>query len=93
MKYLQHVQIQNYQESNDFIKDPIRGKLIAVHQLAQEDLTPPVLMFVQSIEHSLENYKKLIKFYIHRIGRINRAGKLSKAITYYAKDDAPYLKR
>ncbi|KAJ2550285.1 RNA-dependent ATPase rok1 [Coemansia sp. RSA 1933] len=30
--------------------------------------------------------------YIHRIGRTGRAGRPGKAITYFTKDDAPYLK-
>ncbi|KAJ1991387.1 RNA-dependent ATPase rok1 [Coemansia spiralis] len=30
--------------------------------------------------------------YIHRIGRTGRAGRLGKAITYFTKEDAPYLK-
>ena len=30
--------------------------------------------------------------YIHRIGRTGRAGKRGTAITYFTKDDAPYLK-
>ncbi|KAJ2356887.1 RNA-dependent ATPase rok1 [Coemansia erecta] len=30
--------------------------------------------------------------YIHRIGRTGRAGRSGKAITYFTKDDAPYLK-
>lgn len=31
--------------------------------------------------------------YIHRIGRTGRAGKEGKAITFFTKDDAVYLKR
>jgi ATP-dependent RNA helicase DDX52/ROK1 len=30
--------------------------------------------------------------YIHRIGRTGRAGRAGEAVTYYTKDDAPYLK-
>ncbi|CAJ0633194.1 7309_t:CDS:2 [Entrophospora sp. SA101] len=33
-----------------------------------------------------------IQSYIHRIGRTGRAGRLGEAITYYMKNDAPYLK-
>jgi superfamily II DNA/RNA helicase len=31
--------------------------------------------------------------YIHRIGRCGRAGVLGTAITFFTKDDGPYLKR
>ncbi|KAJ3286155.1 RNA-dependent ATPase rok1 [Borealophlyctis nickersoniae] len=128
------------------------GKLIAVRQLVQEGLRPPVLVFVQSIERAKELFHELvydginvdvmhsertkaqrdniiqnfrqgkiwvliatelmargidfkgvnlvinydfpqsIESYIHRIGRTGRAGRPGEAITYFTKDDAPYLK-
>jgi ATP-dependent RNA helicase DDX52/ROK1 len=34
-----------------------------------------------------------VQSYIHRIGRTGRAGRPGEAITYFTKDDAPYLKR
>ncbi|CAH1757511.1 8900_t:CDS:10 [Entrophospora sp. SA101] len=38
------------------------------------------------------DFPQSIQSYIHRIGRTGRAGRLGEAITYYTKDDAPYLK-
>ncbi|CAG8593082.1 19455_t:CDS:10, partial [Racocetra persica] len=38
------------------------------------------------------DFPQSIQSYIHRIGRTGRAGKSGEAITYYTKDDAPYLK-
>ncbi|GAB5591053.1 RNA-dependent ATPase rok1 [Umbelopsis nana] len=128
------------------------GKLVAIRQLVQKGLKPPVLIFVQSIERAKELFHELIydginvdvihsertksqrdniidqfragriwvlistelmargldfkgvnlvinydfpqtvQSYIHRIGRTGRAGRSGEAITYFTKDDAPYLK-
>ncbi|CAG8497036.1 9977_t:CDS:10, partial [Scutellospora calospora] len=38
------------------------------------------------------DFPQSIQSYIHRIGRTGRAGKSGEAITYYTKDDTPYLK-
>jgi ATP-dependent RNA helicase rok1 len=38
------------------------------------------------------DFPQTVQSYIHRIGRTGRAGKQGKAITYFTKDDAPYLK-
>ncbi|WFD42656.1 RNA helicase [Malassezia psittaci] len=38
------------------------------------------------------DFPQTVQSYIHRIGRTGRAGKTGKAITYFTKDDAPYLK-
>ncbi|KAH6561036.1 hypothetical protein BASA60_000120 [Batrachochytrium salamandrivorans] len=128
------------------------GKLIAIRQLVQEGLRPPVLIFVQSIDRAKELFHELVydginvdvmhsertqaqrdaivenfrrgkiwvliatelmargidfkgvnlvinydfpqtvQSYIHRIGRTGRAGRAGDAITYFTKEDAPYLK-
>ncbi|CAO3660960.1 unnamed protein product [Umbelopsis vinacea] len=128
------------------------GKLVAIRQLVQKGLKPPVLLFVQSIERAKELFHELIydginvdvihsertkaqrdsiidqfragriwvlistelmargldfkgvnlvinydfpqtvQSYIHRIGRTGRAGRSGEAITYFTKEDAPYLK-
>ncbi|KAG9295363.1 hypothetical protein G9A89_013392 [Geosiphon pyriformis] len=128
------------------------GKLIAIRQLIQGGLKPPVLIFVQSIERAKELFHELIydginvdvihsertraqrdavvvnfmqgkiwvliatelmargmdfkgvnlvvnydfpqsvQSYIHRIGRTGRAGRQGQAVTYFTKDDAPFLK-
>ena len=39
------------------------------------------------------DFPQSIQSYIHRIGRTGRAGRAGEAVTYYTKDDAPYLKR
>lgn len=38
------------------------------------------------------DFPQSVQSYIHRIGRTGRAGKAGRAITYFTKDDAPYLK-
>ncbi|KAJ1648230.1 RNA-dependent ATPase rok1 [Coemansia erecta] len=38
------------------------------------------------------DFPQTTQSYIHRIGRTGRAGRLGKAITYFTKTDAPYLK-
>ena len=38
------------------------------------------------------DFPQTVQSYIHRIGRTGRAGKQGRAITYFTKDDAPYLK-
>ncbi|KAI8929442.1 P-loop containing nucleoside triphosphate hydrolase protein [Entophlyctis helioformis] len=128
------------------------GKLIAIRQLIQEGMRPPVLIFVQSIDRAKELFHELvydginvdvihsertqaqrdaivqnfrrgkiwvliatelmargidfkgvnlvinydfpqtIQSYVHRIGRTGRAGRQGEAITYFTKEDAPYLK-
>ncbi|KNC96605.1 RNA-dependent ATPase ROK1 [Spizellomyces punctatus DAOM BR117] len=128
------------------------GKLIAIRQLVQQGLKPPVLIFVQSIERAKELFHELVydginvdvihsdrtklqrdtivqnfrsgkiwvliatelmargidfkgvnlvinydfpqsvASYIHRIGRTGRAGRGGEAVTYFTKEDAPYLK-
>ncbi|KAH8556893.1 P-loop containing nucleoside triphosphate hydrolase protein [Umbelopsis sp. PMI_123] len=128
------------------------GKLVAIRQLVQKGLKPPVLIFVQSIDRAKELFHELVydginvdvihsertksqrdniidqfragriwvlistelmargldfkgvnlvinydfpqtvQSYIHRIGRTGRAGRVGEAITYFTKDDAPYLK-
>ena len=128
------------------------GKLIAIRQLIQQGLRPPVLIFVQSIERAKDLFHELIydginvdvmhsertqaqrdaivkgfrsgqiwvliatelmargldfkgvevvvnydfpqtvQSYVHRIGRTGRAGREGKAITYFTREDAPYLK-
>ncbi|EGF83188.1 hypothetical protein BATDEDRAFT_29188 [Batrachochytrium dendrobatidis JAM81] len=128
------------------------GKLIAMRQLIQEGLRPPVLIFVQSIDRAKELFHELVydginvdvmhsertqtqrdtiiknfrcgkiwvliatelmargidfkgvnlvinydfpqtvQSYVHRIGRTGRAGRTGEAITYFTKEDAPYLK-
>jgi len=39
------------------------------------------------------DFPQTVQSYIHRIGRTGRAGRPGAAITYFTKDDAPYLKR
>lgn len=39
------------------------------------------------------DFPTTVQSYIHRIGRTGRAGRAGEAITYFTKDDAPYLKR
>ena len=39
------------------------------------------------------DFPQSVQSYIHRIGRTGRAGRSGEAVTYYTKDDAPYLKR
>jgi len=39
------------------------------------------------------DFLQTVQSYIHRIGRTGRAGRPGAAITYFTKDDAPYLKR
>jgi ATP-dependent RNA helicase DDX52/ROK1 len=128
------------------------GKLVAIRQLIQQGINPPVLVFVQSIERAKELFRELIydglnvdvihsertqaqrdnivdnfrigkiwvlistelmsrgidfkgvsmvinydfpqsaASYIHRIGRTGRAGRKGKAITYFTKEDAPFVK-
>ncbi|KAI8971111.1 P-loop containing nucleoside triphosphate hydrolase protein [Pilobolus umbonatus] len=128
------------------------GKKIALRQLIQKGIHPPVLIFVQSIERAKELFHELVfdginvevihsdrtkvqrdniinnfrvgkiwvliatelmargldfkgvnlvinydfpqtaASYIHRIGRTGRAGRAGEAVTYYTKDDLPYLK-
>ncbi|WFD25596.1 RNA helicase [Malassezia nana] len=38
------------------------------------------------------DFPQTVQSYIHRIGRTGRAGQRGRAITYFTKDDAPYLK-
>ncbi|PKK79361.1 P-loop containing nucleoside triphosphate hydrolase protein [Rhizophagus irregularis] len=38
------------------------------------------------------DFPQSVQSYIHRIGRTGRAGRSGEAVTYYTKDDAPYLK-
>ncbi|WFD02852.1 RNA helicase [Malassezia obtusa] len=38
------------------------------------------------------DFPQSVQSYIHRIGRTGRAGKEGRAITYFTRDDAPYLK-
>ena len=38
------------------------------------------------------DFPQTVQSYIHRIGRTGRAGKQGTAITYFTKQDAPYLK-
>ncbi|OMJ21406.1 ATP-dependent RNA helicase ROK1 [Smittium culicis] len=38
------------------------------------------------------DFPQSVASYIHRIGRTGRAGREGKAITYFTKEDAPYLK-
>ncbi|PVU99524.1 hypothetical protein BB559_000623 [Furculomyces boomerangus] len=38
------------------------------------------------------DFPQTVESYIHRIGRTGRAGKSGEAITYFTKDDSPYLK-
>ncbi|CAG8588738.1 12577_t:CDS:10 [Acaulospora morrowiae] len=38
------------------------------------------------------DFPQSVQSYIHRIGRTGRAGKSGEAVTFYTKDDAPYLK-
>ncbi|PVV00763.1 hypothetical protein BB560_004843, partial [Smittium megazygosporum] len=38
------------------------------------------------------DFPQTVESYIHRIGRTGRAGRVGKAITYFTKEDAPYLK-
>ncbi|EPQ27977.1 uncharacterized protein PFL1_04304 [Pseudozyma flocculosa PF-1] len=38
------------------------------------------------------DFPQTVQSYIHRIGRTGRAGRKGRAITYFTKDDAPYLK-
>ncbi|PVU88229.1 hypothetical protein BB561_005964 [Smittium simulii] len=38
------------------------------------------------------DFPQTVESYIHRIGRTGRAGRAGKAITYFTKDDSPYLK-
>lgn len=38
------------------------------------------------------DFPQTVQSYIHRIGRTGRAGKQGRAITYFTRDDAPYLK-
>ncbi|KAL2914623.1 RNA-dependent ATPase rok1 [Polyrhizophydium stewartii] len=128
------------------------GKLVAIRQLIQEGIRPPVLIFVQSIERAKELFHELVydginvdvihsertqaqrdaivqnfrrgkiwvliatelmargidfkgvnlvinydfpqsvQSYVHRIGRTGRAGRAGEAVTYFTKEDAPYLK-
>ncbi|KAI8382427.1 P-loop containing nucleoside triphosphate hydrolase protein [Blakeslea trispora] len=128
------------------------GKMIALRQLIQQGIRPPVLIFVQSIERAKELFHELVfdginvevihsdrtktqrdhiidqfrlgkiwvliatelmargldfkgvnlvinydfpqtvASYIHRIGRTGRAGRSGKAVTYYTKEDIPYMK-
>lgn len=39
------------------------------------------------------DFPQSVASYIHRIGRTGRAGRDGEAVTYFTKDDAPYLKR
>jgi ATP-dependent RNA helicase DDX52/ROK1 len=39
------------------------------------------------------DFPQSVASYIHRIGRTGRAGHEGEAITYFTKEDAPYLKR
>jgi ATP-dependent RNA helicase DDX52/ROK1 len=39
------------------------------------------------------DFPQSVQSYIHRIGRTGRAGRSGESVTYYTKDDAPYLKR
>ncbi|KAI8887274.1 P-loop containing nucleoside triphosphate hydrolase protein [Backusella circina FSU 941] len=128
------------------------GKTIALRQLIQRGIKPPVLIFVQSIERAKELFHELVfdginvevihsdrtkaqrdniidqfrigriwvliatelmargldfkgvnlvinydfpqtvESYIHRIGRTGRAGRAGEAVTYYTKEDIPYMK-
>ncbi|RHZ62740.1 hypothetical protein Glove_335g42 [Diversispora epigaea] len=38
------------------------------------------------------DFPQSVQSYIHRIGRTGRAGKSGEAITFYTKEDAPFLK-
>ncbi|KAI0735604.1 P-loop containing nucleoside triphosphate hydrolase protein [Earliella scabrosa] len=38
------------------------------------------------------DFPQSVQSYVHRIGRTGRAGREGKAITYFTKQDAPYLK-
>lgn len=38
------------------------------------------------------DFPQTIVSYIHRIGRTGRAGRAGEAITYYTKEDIPYMK-
>ncbi|KDN38322.1 putative ROK1-ATP-dependent RNA helicase [Tilletiaria anomala UBC 951] len=38
------------------------------------------------------DFPQTVQSYVHRIGRTGRAGKQGEAITFFTKDDAPYLK-
>ncbi|KAJ3338185.1 RNA-dependent ATPase rok1 [Kappamyces sp. JEL0680] len=38
------------------------------------------------------DFPQTIASYIHRIGRTGRAGREGEAVTYFTKEDAPYLK-
>ncbi|KAJ1919011.1 RNA-dependent ATPase rok1 [Mycoemilia scoparia] len=38
------------------------------------------------------DFPQSVQSYIHRIGRTGRAGRPGKAVTYFTKDDGPYLK-
>ncbi|KAJ3388778.1 RNA-dependent ATPase rok1 [Lobulomyces angularis] len=38
------------------------------------------------------DFPQSVQSYIHRIGRTGRAGRPGEALTYFTKDDAPYLK-
>lgn len=38
------------------------------------------------------DFPQTVQSYIHRIGRTGRAGRPGRAITYFTREDAPYLK-
>ncbi|EJU04701.1 P-loop containing nucleoside triphosphate hydrolase protein [Dacryopinax primogenitus] len=38
------------------------------------------------------DFPQTVQSYIHRIGRTGRAGRQGKAVTYFTKEDAPYVK-
>ncbi|KZT57906.1 P-loop containing nucleoside triphosphate hydrolase protein [Calocera cornea HHB12733] len=38
------------------------------------------------------DFPQTVQSYIHRIGRTGRAGRPGKAVTYFTKEDAPYVK-
>ena len=38
------------------------------------------------------DFPQTVQSYVHRIGRTGRAGRDGEAITFFTKDDAPYLK-
>ncbi|KAJ1557335.1 RNA-dependent ATPase rok1, partial [Nowakowskiella sp. JEL0078] len=38
------------------------------------------------------DFPQSVQSYVHRIGRTGRAGKSGEAVTFFTKDDAPYLK-
>ncbi|XP_043574843.1 probable ATP-dependent RNA helicase DDX52 [Chiloscyllium plagiosum] len=58
------------------------GKLVAMRDLVKKGFSPPVLVFVQSIERVCLLY----------VGRTGRAGHRGKSITFFTEDDKPLLR-